>query len=73
MTAWKNCVNPRSLEFAILMVTDIVRSASRLVIAGNRGILKELPYNQLPDSTLEASGVVSRKKQLLPVILGLVE
>lgn len=63
----------KNLEFAILMITDVVRSTSRLVTAGNRAILKDLPYNQLPDLTLEASGIVSRKKQLLPVVFGLVE
>jgi len=63
----------KGLEFAILMVTDVVRSVSRLVIGGNRELLKDLPYVRLPDSTFEATGVVSRKKQLLPVVFGLVE
>ena len=43
----------KNLEFAILMVTDVVRSTSRLVLAGNRAILKDLPYNQLADCTLK--------------------
>jgi manganese-dependent inorganic pyrophosphatase len=55
------------------MVTDVVRSTSRLVLAGNKGLLKDLPYVQLTDGTIEATGVVSRKKQLLPAILGLIE
>lgn len=63
----------KKLEFAILMVTDVVRSVSRLVLGGNRELLKDLPYMKLADSTLEATGVVSRKKQLLPVVFGLVE
>lgn len=63
----------KGFEFAILMVTDVVRSASRLVLGGNRELLKDLPYTMLPDGTLEATGVVSRKKQLLPVVFGLVE
>lgn len=63
----------RSFEFGVLMVTDVVRSTSKLVIAGNKGLLKDLPYIQLSDDTMEASGVVSRKKQLLPAILGLIE
>lgn len=63
----------KDFEFAVLMVTDVVRLTSRLVLAGNKGLLKDLPYVQLPDETIEATGVVSRKKQLLPAILGLVE
>ena len=35
--------------------------------------LSELPYAKEEDGTLRASGVVSRKKQLLPVVLGALE
>jgi inorganic pyrophosphatase/exopolyphosphatase len=58
----------------MLMVTDVVRGASRLVLAGpHADRLSDLPYTRLPDGTLDAPGLVSRKKQLLPVILGLLE
>ncbi len=64
----------RGLDFALLLVTDIVRGTSRLLITSNApSILDDLPYPPLPDGTLEAQGVVSRKKQLLPAILGLLE
>jgi manganese-dependent inorganic pyrophosphatase len=63
----------RGLVLAVLMVTDVVRGVSRLVMAGETGRLNDLPYTRLPDGTLEAAGVVSRKKQLLPAILGLLE
>jgi manganese-dependent inorganic pyrophosphatase len=66
------CQN-RGLVLAVLMVTDVVRGVSRLVVAGETGRLNDLPYTRLPDGTLEAPGVVSRKKQLLPAILGLLE
>jgi manganese-dependent inorganic pyrophosphatase len=63
----------KALGLAVLMVTDVVRGMSRLVLAGEQaGRLTDLPYKRLPDGTLEARDVVSRKKQLLPVILGLV-
>lgn len=64
----------RGLGLAVLMVTDVVRGASRLVLAGpNMERLNDLPYTRLPDGTLDAPEVVSRKKQLLPAILGLLE
>jgi manganese-dependent inorganic pyrophosphatase len=64
----------RGLDFAMLMVTDVVRGTSRLVLSqAPPPVLDELPYPPLPDSTREAAGVVSRKKQLLPVLLGLLE
>lgn len=64
----------RGLDFAMLLVTDIVRGSSQLIISsGAPRILDDLPYPPLPDGTRDASGVVSRKKQLLPVVLGLLE
>ena len=63
----------RGLALAVLMVTDVVRGSSRLVLAGETERLNDLPYTRLPDGTLDAPDVVSRKKQLLPAILGLLE
>lgn len=63
----------KGLTFAVLMVTDVVRTTSRIILAGNTFFINNLPYTALPDATFEAPGVVSRKKQLLPVILGLLE
>jgi hypothetical protein len=42
------------------------------VLAGQQAALSDLPYQRLPDGTLDAPVVVSRKKQLLPAMLGLV-
>ena len=63
----------RGLDFAMLMVTDVVQGSSRLLLTDEIPVLSELPYPRLPDGTRKAEGVVSRKKQLLPVILGLLE
>ena len=64
----------RGLDFAILLITDVVRGTSRLVLSSSAPpILNDLPYPPLPDGTRDAQGVVSRKKQLLPVVLGLLE
>jgi manganese-dependent inorganic pyrophosphatase len=64
----------RGLDFAMLMITDIVRGSSRLIISSSAPpILSDLPYPPLPDGTRDAPDVVSRKKQLLPVVLGLLE
>lgn len=63
----------KGADFAILMVTDVVKGSSRLVLANPPEALDDLPYPPLPDGTRLAEGVVSRKKQLLPVVLGLLE
>ncbi len=64
----------RGLDFAMLLVTDVVRGTSRLLTCSDSPpILNDLPYPPLPDRTRDAKGVVSRKKQLLPAVLGLLE
>ena len=64
----------RGLNFAMLLITDVVRGSSRLLISSDPPpVLADLPYPPLPDGTRDAPGVVSRKKQLLPVVLGLLE
>ncbi len=63
----------RGLDFAMLMVTDVVGGSSRLITVNIPVLLEDLPYPVLPDGTREMVGVVSRKKQLLPAVLGLLE
>lgn len=63
----------RGLNFAMLMVTDVVRGSSRLIFSQEPPALSGLPYPRQPDGTRLAEGVVSRKKQLLPTVLGLLE
>jgi manganese-dependent inorganic pyrophosphatase len=64
----------RGLDFAMLLITDVVRGSSRLILSSDPPpILADLPYPPLSDGTRDAPGVVSRKKQLLPVVLGLLE
>jgi manganese-dependent inorganic pyrophosphatase len=63
----------RGLDFAMLMITDVVSGNSRLLLSEEIPRLDDLPYPRQPDGTRLAEGVVSRKKQLLPVVLGLLE
>ena len=63
----------RALDFAMLMVTDVVSGSSRLLLTNEPPLLGGLPYPRQSDGTRLAEGVVSRKKQLLPVVLGLLE
>ena len=66
-------IKEKGLDFAGLMVTDVVEGSSRLIFEDAPPALDELPYEPLPDGTELAVGVVSRKKQLLPIILSLLE
>jgi len=61
------------LDFAMLMVTDVVLGSSRLLLTNEPPELSDLPYPIQSDGTRVADRVVSRKKQLLPEVLGLLE
>jgi manganese-dependent inorganic pyrophosphatase len=63
----------RGLKFALLMATDIVGGSSRILLRRAPAVLEDLPYKRLSDGSLDALGVVSRKKQLLPAVLALLE
>ncbi|MCR5203853.1 MAG: DHH family phosphoesterase [Lachnospiraceae bacterium] len=58
----------QELDWAVLMITDVLREHSVLFItdfkAGNH-----LPYTLISDRVYDMPGVMSRKKQLLPEIL----
>lgn len=69
----KSLKDQRGLDFTMLMVTDVVGGSSRILTYSAPPALNELPYLPQPDGTLDARGVVSRKKQLLPTILALLE
>lgn len=71
--ALKDLRERKGLSFAMLMVTDVVRGSSRLLLENPPPVFENLPYTPQLDGTLLADGVVSRKKQLLPVVLGLLE
>ena len=63
--ALSKLADTRNLALAMLMVTDVVLGNSILVPVGQGRIIASLPYARLADETLDAPGVVSRKKQLL--------
>ena len=63
----------KGFDFAVLMVTDVVRGSSRILTENTPAILEDLPFLKNNDGTLIAKDMVSRKKQLVPVILSLLE
>jgi manganese-dependent inorganic pyrophosphatase len=63
----------KGLDFAMLMITDVVRRSSRVLLTHVVPALEELPYPRHDDGTLIADDVVSRKMQLLPVVFSALE
>jgi manganese-dependent inorganic pyrophosphatase len=62
------------LFFSFLLVTDINSHDSLLVVAGNNELKASINYPQRGQSNIyELSGIVSRKKQLIPYISSLLK
>ncbi|MDZ4789127.1 MAG: putative manganese-dependent inorganic diphosphatase [Blastochloris sp.] len=59
----------RGLDFACLLITDITLHYSLLLTCGSAKILNAIDYPQLSPNLFELEGIVSRKKQLLPVLI----
>lgn len=56
-------------DFACLMITDITTQASFLLTAGNPRIIATIDYPTLDKNLFDLPGIVSRKKQLLPQLI----
>jgi manganese-dependent inorganic pyrophosphatase len=50
------------------LVTDVVRQTSLLLVSGSKAFLQQIDYPQVEPGIYELTGVVSRKKQLLPFL-----
>jgi manganese-dependent inorganic pyrophosphatase len=61
------------LLFAALLVTDINTQNSLLLVRGAENYLRTIDYPEVGPFIWELNGVVSRKKQLLPYLLGCLE
>lgn len=64
--ALRELVAERRIDFAALMVTDITRHFSLLLIEGDERVKAAIDYPRQEDGLFQMEGVVSRKKQLLP-------
>ncbi|MDR3412135.1 MAG: putative manganese-dependent inorganic diphosphatase [Formivibrio sp.] len=63
----------RNLSWAMLLVTDIIKEHSILLCTPWPSAERELPYRRLDDNMFDLPDVLSRKKQLLPEILRILE
>jgi manganese-dependent inorganic pyrophosphatase len=64
--ALQSLLTKHSLHFACLMVTDITRHHSVLLVAGDQRVIDAIDYPQANEHVYDMAGVVSRKKQLFP-------
>ena len=59
--------------FAALLVTDIIRLSSLLVISAPADFLQTLTLPQQEDNVYYMKDIVSRKKQLMPILSEILE
>jgi manganese-dependent inorganic pyrophosphatase len=60
----------RGYPFYALMVTDILHEETQLLVAGDKGPVERAFGEQMTDGVISLPGVISRKKQVAPRLLG---
>lgn len=55
-------------DFLLLLLTDIIKEGSQLIAVGNVPTVEKAFEVELTDSTTYVPGILSRKKQVIPVI-----
>jgi manganese-dependent inorganic pyrophosphatase len=58
-----------NLDFFGLLVTDISKECSIMLSVGNDEILSALPFRKIEENLYDLPKILSRKKQLLPMML----
>lgn len=56
-----------------LMVTDVVTGTSRMLTRGDKWAITVLPFNRIGEGEYDLEGMVSRKKQLVPALSGILD
>ena len=65
----KKVIDEEGLDLYMLLITDIINSNSQVIALGNAADLVERSYNvKLENNTALLEGVVSRKKQVVPIM-----
>lgn len=66
--ALQKIADSQGLDWTLLMVTDVLREDS-VLLASNNKANRDLPYAKIDEQIFDMPGVMSRKKQLLPMLL----
>lgn len=73
LEALRALTKERSLDFSALLVTDIISNGSLLLMSHEPEFWEAINYPRLERNLYQLDNVVSRKKQLLPLISRLLE
>lgn len=67
--AIRSFIDENSIDIFVFVITDIINSNSQAIVLGKRQDIFEKTFNtKLEDNMAFLPGVVSRKKQILPVL-----
>lgn len=67
--AMEKSIEENGLDLFMFVITDIVESTSKAIVLGNAAHIAEKAYNEkIVDNIIELKGVVSRKKQIVPIM-----
>ena len=66
--AMQEVIDEEGLDLFVFAITDIINSNSQAIVLGNETAIFERAFTALEDNTAFLPGVVSRKKQILPVL-----
>ena len=62
-------IKANNIDLFLFAITDIINSNSEAIVLGNKKEIAEKAFNvKLEDNRAFLPGVVSRKKQIIPVI-----
>lgn len=74
LAALKQYQTANGLDFSALLVTDINRQNSMLLVQGDERVLEAISFTHVDQRNIfELLGIVSRKKQLIPYFTNLLE
>lgn len=66
----KKSIEKNELDIFMFVITDIVNSTSKGIVLGKHADIAEKAYNEkIVDNIIELKGVVSRKKQIVPIMI----
>jgi manganese-dependent inorganic pyrophosphatase len=65
----KEMTEKENLAFNILMVTDIIKEGSEVIIVGDIDYIEKVLKSKIKDNSIYVPGMMSRKKDLVPKLM----
>ena len=67
----RECRQKKGFDFVLLMITDVLMEGSHLLYVGSDEVIQQAFGVQPKDQRLFLPGVMSRKKQVIPMLTAL--